>query len=129
MDIQLIALFTAPITSLVALGYGLYLSQKVLKEDEGPEKLRQIGKAVREGAMSYLSKQFKVVIPLMLLLAVVISFTLGFGIAITFLLGALFSAIIGYFGMWIAVRANVRTANGAQKGLNRALKIAFGAGT
>ena len=129
MDIQLIALFTAPATALLALGYGVYLSKKVLQEDEGSDKLKQIAQAVREGAMSYLSKQFKVVFPIMILLAFIIWGAIGFGVAVTFLLGATFSAIIGYFGMWIAVRANVRTANNAQKGLKKALKIAFGAGT
>ena len=69
IDIQLIALFVAPATSIFALGYGVYLSRKVLKEDEGSEKLQQIGRAVREGAMSYLGKQFKIVLPLMLLLS------------------------------------------------------------
>lgn len=129
MDIQLIALFVAPLTALLALGYGIYLTRKVLKEDEGSEKLQQIGKAVREGAMSYLSKQFRVVFPIMIILALVIWVTLGFGVAVTFLLGAVFSAIIGYFGMWIAVRANVRTANAAQYSLNKALFVSFGAGT
>ena len=129
MDIQLIALFVAPATSLFALGCGIYLSRRVIKEDEGSQKLREIAAAVREGAMSYLQKQFRVVFPLMLILSILIGVTLGFGTAITFLLGAIFSAIIGYFGMWIAVRANVRTANASQKGLNAALKIAFGAGT
>lgn len=129
MDIQVIALFTAPATAIIALGYGIFLAKKVLKESEGSAKLQQIGKAVREGAMAYLSKQFSVVFPIMGVLAVLIAFTLGLGIAVTFLLGAVFSAIIGYFGMWIAVRANVRTANGAVLGLNPALRISFGAGT
>ena len=129
MDIQLIALFTAPITALLALVYGIVLSKSVLKESEGSEKLQKIGMAVRDGAMSYLARQFKVVFPIMGLLSIVIALTLGLGVAATFLLGAVFSAVIGYFGMWIAVRANVRTANAAQKGLNAALKIAFGAGT
>ena len=129
MDIQLIALFTAPTIALLALGYGIYLSREVLKVSEGSEKLQSIGRAVREGAMSYLSRQFKVVFPLIGLLTIVIAATLGVGIAVTFLLGATFSAIIGYFGMWIAVRANVRTANAAIKGLNPALKVSFGAGT
>ncbi len=129
MDIQLIALFAAPLTSLLALIYGLYLTRKVVREEEGGAALVSIGKAVREGAMSYLRKQFSVVIPFMIILALLISFTLGIGIAVTFLLGAIFSAVIGYAGMWIAVRANVRTAHAAQKGLNPALRIAFGAGT
>jgi K(+)-stimulated pyrophosphate-energized sodium pump len=129
MDIQLIALFVAPVTSIIALIYGLILTKRVLKDSEGSEKLQQIGKAVRDGAMSYLKKQFSVVFPIMAVLAVIIFFTLGKGIAITFLMGAIFSAIIGYFGMWIAVRANVRTANNAIKGLSPALRTAFGAGT
>lgn len=129
MDIQLIALFTAPATALVALGYGIYLTTKILADDEGSPKLQQIGKAIRDGAMAYLARQFKVVFPIMAVLAAVIAFTLGKGIAITFLLGAIFSAIIGYFGMWIAVRANIRTAKNAVIGLNPALKSAFSAGT
>lgn len=129
MDIQLIALFTAPTTALVALGYGIYLTKNILKDDEGSAKLQAIGKAVREGAMAYLKRQFKVVFPIMAVLAVLIALTLGKGIAVTFLLGASFSALIGYFGMWIAVRANVRTAKNAILGLNPALKTAFGAGT
>ncbi|OGC70731.1 sodium-translocating pyrophosphatase [candidate division WWE3 bacterium RIFOXYC1_FULL_39_7] len=129
MDLQLIALFTAPLTAFIALGYGAFLTKKVLKEDEGSEKLKSIGKAVREGAMAYLKRQFKVIIPIMVGLAVLIGITLGTGTAAAFLLGAVFSGLIGYFGMWIAVRANVRTANAAMRGLNPALKISFGAGT
>ncbi|MFH1863463.1 MAG: sodium-translocating pyrophosphatase [bacterium] len=129
MDIQLLALFVAPITALFALGYGIYLTKSVLKDSEGPEKLQQIGRAVRDGAMSYLKKQFSVVFPVMIVLAIIIAFTLGKEIALTFLMGGVFSALIGYFGMWIAVRANVRTANNAIKGLAGALKSSFGAGT
>jgi K(+)-stimulated pyrophosphate-energized sodium pump len=129
MDIQKIALFVAPTTAIVALIYGIYLSKGVLAESEGSEKLKKIAKAVREGSMAYLFQQFKVVGILIAVLTILIAFGLGTGIAVTFVMGAVFSAIIGYFGMWIAVRANVRTANAAQKGLNPALKIAFGAGT
>lgn len=129
MDIQLIALFTAPLVSLIALFYGFVLSQRILAEDKGNSKLQAIAKAVKDGAMSYLATQFKLVFPIMLVLAVVIALTLGMGIAVTFLVGASFSAIIGYFGMLIAVEANVRTANNATKGLNQALQTSFGAGT
>jgi K(+)-stimulated pyrophosphate-energized sodium pump len=129
MNLQLIALFTAPATAVGALVYGIILSKKVLAADPGGPKLQQIALAIKTGAMAYLKKQFSVVIPVMIVLAVAIYYFLGKGMAGTFLLGGTFSAIIGYFGMWIAVHANVRTANGAQKGLNAALKIAFGAGT
>jgi len=129
MDIQLIALFVAPLTAIAALIYGFLLSKKVLSEEEGSEKLKTIALAIREGAMAYLKRQFKIVFPLMAVLAVIIGLTLGIGIAVTFVMGAVFSATIGYFGMRIAVAANVRTANNAQKGLNPALQTAFRAGT
>ena len=129
MNIQLIALGFAPATALIALAYGLILSKQVLSEDPGEAKLQAIGKAIKDGAMAYLARQFKVIVPIMLILALAIGFGLGISQAATFILGALFSAIIGYFGMWIAVHANVRTANNAIKGLNPALKTAFGAGT
>src|SRR3990167_5387887 len=129
MNIQLIALFAAPLTAIVALVYGIILSKKVLAQDPGSAALQKIALAVKTGAMAYLKKQFSIVIPLMLVLAVLINFTLGTGLALTFILGGSFSAIIGYFGMWIAVHANVRTANNAQKGLNPALSTAFSAGT
>jgi len=129
MNIQIIALLMAPLTAVTALVYGLILTKKVLAEDEGSESLQKISRAIKDGAMAYLKKQFSVVFPLMLILSVGIYFGLGQGIAVTFLLGAIFSAIIGYFGMWIAVQANVRTANNSLKGLNAALKTAFNAGT
>ncbi len=131
MDIQIIALFFAPFTAISALVYGAILTKKILQVEEGSAKLQQIAKAVREGAMSYLRRQFKIVIPLMIGLAILIAIvpSMGIGVSLTFLLGAIFSAVIGYLGMWIAVRANVRTANSAVKGLNPALKVAFGAGT
>jgi len=129
MNIQIIALFTAPLTAIAALVYGLVLTKKVLSEPEGGENLQKISRAIKDGAMAYLKKQFSIVFPLMILLAVGIYFSLGKGTAVTFLLGAIFSAIIGYFGMWVAVKANVRTANNSLKGLNPALKTAFNAGT
>ncbi|NMB69928.1 sodium-translocating pyrophosphatase [candidate division WWE3 bacterium] len=128
MDIQLVALFFAPITALVALGYAAYLTKRVISENEGSDKLQEIAKAVREGAMAYLTRQFRVVFPIMGVLAIVIGFALSFEEAVLFLLGAGSSALIGFLGMWIAVKANVRTANNALKGLNPALQTAFGAG-
>jgi len=129
MDIQLIALISAPATAVFALFYGAFLVKKILKEEEGSEKMKEIAKAIREGAMAYLARQFKVAAIFTALLAILISLSFGLGVAAAFLLGAFFSATAGYIGMWIAVRANVRTANNSQKGLNPALQTAFGAGT
>lgn len=129
MDIQLIALFVAPLTAIIALAYGFYLSKSILLVKEGSDELRAIAKAISDGAMAYLKRQFKVVSVFVLALSIVINIFLGTGMMVTFLMGAIFSAVIGYLGMWVAVKANVRTANMAIKGLNPALKVAFGAGT
>ena len=128
MNIQNIALFVGPITSFIALTYGAILTKKVLSREEGTDKVKAIAKAISDGAMAYLKKQFSVVIPIMIALAVIITLTLGIPTAVTFLLGGTFSAVIGYFGMWIAVKANLRTATAAKDGLKPALDTAFGAG-
>lgn len=129
MNIQIIALMLAPATAITALVYGFILSKKILKEKVENEKLNQIALAIQNGAMAYLKKQFMVILPIMAVLTLVIYFGLGKGIAATFLMGAVFSGLIGYLGMLIAVKANVRTANNAIKGLNPALQTAFSAGT
>ncbi len=129
MDIQLVALTFAPLTAICALIYGVYLIKKVTSADPGSEKMKEIGKAIADGAMAYLARQFKVVGIFLGLLTIFLGFVLGWGIAATFVLGAIFSAITGYVAMWIAVKANIRTAQGATLGLNPALKVAFGAGT
>ncbi|MDO8551162.1 MAG: sodium/proton-translocating pyrophosphatase [bacterium] len=129
MDIQLVALTFAPATAIIALLYGFYLTKKILRKEEGSSEIKKIGQAISMGAMTYLKRQFKVTSVFTLILAIIITFTLGWGVALTFLLGAIFSAAAGFGGMWLAVRANTRTANYSQKGLNPALQIAFGAGT
>ncbi len=129
MDIQMVALTFAPLTAIIALLYGVYLIKKVISADPGSEKMQEIGKAIADGAMAYLARQFKVVSIFLGLLTVFLGLVLGWGIAATFVLGAIFSGITGYVAMWIAVKANIRTAQGATLGLNPALKVAFGAGT
>lgn len=129
MDIQMVALTFAPLTAICALLYGVYLIKQVISADPGNEKMKEIGKAIADGAMAYLARQFKVVAIFLSLLTIFLGLVLGWGIAATFVLGAIFSGITGYVAMWIAVKANIRTAQGATQGLNPALKVAFGAGT
>src|SRR3989344_6269709 len=129
MNLQLIALTAAPITAICALVYSIYLSRKVLAAPVGSAKIAEIGAAIESGAMAYLKSQFKIITIFVTVLAGIIYLFLSPGIAATFLLGAIFSGLIGYFGMRIAVKANTRTANASQFGLNPALQIPFGAGT
>jgi len=128
--------------SLVALVFAAYLRREVLAAPQGTEKMKQIAKAIQEGASAYLQRQFRTVGVFMGILTVALFFILPvdahtvhsalsirFGRSIAFMLGASFSAITGFAGMWLAVRGNVRVANAAREsGLRRALRIAFRTG-
>jgi len=136
------ALWVILVVSLLALAFAYYLVREVLKAPEGTSKMREIAAAIQEGASAYLSRQFRTVGIFIAVLTVALFFVLPvpedaahsesfirFGRSIAFMMGAAFSAITGYTGMWLAVRANVRTANAAREsGLRNALKIAFRAG-
>jgi K(+)-stimulated pyrophosphate-energized sodium pump len=120
--------------SLVALAIAYALRAQILAANEGTEKMKEIAAAVQEGAAAYLNRQFKTLsyfvgIVFFLLFALPGEFEIRLGRSIFFLLGALFSAAVGYNGMWLAVRANVRVAEAArQKSAANAVKIAFRTG-
>ena len=128
--------------SLLALAFAYYLVREVLAAPEGTEKMKEIARAIQVGAKAYLSRQFRTLGIFLALLTILLffilpapddaahsAFSIKFGRSLAFILGAGFSALTGYVGMWLAVRANVRTANAAREsGLRRALKIAFRAG-
>ncbi|CAB4755787.1 unannotated protein [freshwater metagenome] len=120
--------------SLFALAIAYALRAQVLAADEGTEKMKEIAAAVQEGAAAYLNRQFKTLswfvgIVFFLLFALPGEFDIRLGRSIFFLLGALFSAAVGYNGMWLAVRANVRVAEAArQKSAENAVRIAFRTG-
>jgi K(+)-stimulated pyrophosphate-energized sodium pump len=136
------ALWVILVVSLVALVFAYYLVREVLAAPEGTEKMKEIARAIQVGAKAYLNRQFRTVGIFMAVLAVVLFFALPvsesaghseafirIGRSVAFILGAGFSAITGYAGMWLAVRANVRTANAAKEsGLRRAMRLAFRAG-
>ncbi|HET9724953.1 MAG TPA: sodium-translocating pyrophosphatase [Actinomycetota bacterium] len=136
------ALWVILAISLLALVFAYYLVREVLSASEGTPKMREIAAAIQLGAKAYLSRQFRTVGIFLGLLTVVLffalpvsenavhsEFSIRLGRSIAFILGAGFSAITGYTGMWLAVRANVRTANAAREsGLRRAMRIAFRAG-
>ena len=120
--------------ALVALAIAYALRAQVLAADEGTAKMKEIAGAVQEGAAAYLNRQFKTLsyfvgIVFVLLFALPGHADIRIGRSIFFLIGALFSASVGYNGMWLAVRANVRVAEAArQKSAVTAVKIAFRTG-
>ena len=118
----------AIIISLVALAYAGYLSLKVLKIEPGTEKMQEIADAIREGAMAYMARQYKTISIFAVIITVILAFLFEWPIAAGFLFGAILSGVSGYIGMSISVRANVRTAQSAKKGIKQALKAAFQGG-
>ncbi len=120
--------------SLVALAIAFALRAQVLSASDGTAKMQEIAAAVQEGAAAYLARQFRtlsffVVIVVVLLFALPGETDVKIGRSIFFLIGAAFSAIVGYQGMWLAVRANVRVAEAARQGsAERSVQIAFRTG-
>ena len=125
------AVLFALVCSGVAIAFGLYLTWWLLKQPAGNERMREISRAVQEGAAAYLKKQYTTiaVVAVVPLLAIGFYPELGWGTAIGFAIGALLSAAAGFIGMNVAVRSNVRTAEAAREGVSPAFKVAFRAGS
>ena len=121
----------ALVCALFGIGVGLYLTWWVLQQPAGTERMREIARAVQEGAAAYLRRQYTTigVVALVPFLAIGLYGELGWGTAIGFLVGAVFSAAAGFIGMNVAVRSNSRTAEAAKVGLTPALNVAFRAGS
>jgi K(+)-stimulated pyrophosphate-energized sodium pump len=121
----------ALICSAIGIGYGIGLTYWVLKQPAGTERMREISRAVQEGAAAYLKRQYVTIAIVAIVPFLLLGFyhELGWGTAVGFLIGAMLSAAAGFIGMNVAVRANVRTAEAGKSGLNPALNVAFRAGS
>src|SRR3990167_10678374 len=115
----------AILSSLVAIIYGAYLSFRVTKKPSGSEEMRAIARAIQEGANAYLKRQYKAVAVVAAVLFIIIWLALGPTTAVGFLIGAVASALAGFVGMGVAVRANVRTAEAAKSGFGAPGRIPF----
>jgi K(+)-stimulated pyrophosphate-energized sodium pump len=124
-------LLFAIVSAFVAIVYGLLLAKSILKKSPGNDRMQEIAKAIQDGAGAYLNKQYKTIGIIAVVLFFVIALTpkLGLVMAVGFLVGAIFSALAGYIGMNVSVRANVRTTEAARSGINEALSLAFKGGT
>lgn len=123
------ALYVPFLIAILALAYAGYNTFRVLSRDTGNDKMREIAKAIQEGAMAYMNRQFKTIAVFAIFIAVLMAYLLSWEIAFSFVLGAVFSALAGYIGMNVSIRANVRTAAAAKNGLAQALDVAFRGGT
>jgi K(+)-stimulated pyrophosphate-energized sodium pump len=113
---------------ILSLAYAAYLALDVVRRDAGTEQMKSIASAIQEGATAYLNRQYKTIALIAALLAVLIVLTLDVETMIGFIMGAAMSALAGYVGMNLSVRANVRCAHAARQGLSKALALAFKGG-
>ena len=126
--------YVAPIAGVVALVYALISSGWINGQDEGTDEMKHIGQAIREGAMAFLSREYKI----LALFVVVVAILLGVAnagnpassslVAVSFVIGAICSGLAGFFGMRVATAANIRTTAAARGGLPAALAVAFRGG-
>ena len=134
---------TALIAGVLALLFALYLAVRLIRQDAGNETVREIGKAIQEGAMAFLAREYRFLLIFVVVVFVILWVFIDADIldkipgedrtipktALAYLAGAIGSGLTGFIGMYIAVQANVRTATSAIRGLNPALRIAFSSGS
>jgi K(+)-stimulated pyrophosphate-energized sodium pump len=151
---EMIALWVVLGIALIGLGYALFLRRQVLAHDKGTARMIEVWEAIKQGANAYLTKQLRTILPFIIILTIALFFSvyivppsaealerfskftpdqvkivIGFGRAAAFVLGALFSLMVGQFGMRMAVQANVRVAAASRESFDKAMKISYRAGT
>ena len=118
-------IWLAPLFAAAALLFALYKARYVSKCDAGNSRMQEIAAAIAEGASAFLRAEYKILAIFIVVLFALITIFIDFGTAVCFVIGACFSILAGFFGMRVATKANVRTANAAlTSGMNKALSVA-----
>ena len=122
-----------PVASLIALVFAWFFFKSMMKNSEGTDKMKEIAQHVRDGAMAYLTRQYKVVGIVFVILLLILTILAYMGVQnpfvpIAFLTGGFFSGLCGFLGMKTATYASARTTQGASESLNKGLKVAFRSG-
>ncbi len=115
-------------SAALALLFSIVSGAYVLRQDRGSQKMIDISKAIQEGATAFLNRQYRTITVFAVIIAIILGVVLGFTASVSFIAGAILSALAGFVGMQISVRANVRTAKAAERGLGHALSTAFRGG-
>jgi len=127
MDLMLVAV----ICGVLGLGVAVFMAWYVLKQDQGSERIREISAAIKEGALAFLGREYRILVIFVVVVAIILGVIpeLGWRVSVSCVFGAICSGLAGYIGMSIAIRANGRTAAAAQKSLNQSLRVSFRAGS
>ncbi|MCX7081894.1 MAG: sodium/proton-translocating pyrophosphatase, partial [Methylococcales bacterium] len=123
-----VSIVIALLMGIAGVGFVLWQLKRVFAYDQGNELMREIGTAIQEGASAFLAREYRVIAIFVAIVATVIAVFLQWQTAFCFVSGAIASAGAGYLGMYVAVRANTRTASAASRGLHEGLRVAFGSG-
>jgi K(+)-stimulated pyrophosphate-energized sodium pump len=151
---EVIALWSVLVIAFFGLAYAMFLRRQVMAHDKGTEKMQEVWDGIRLGANAYLKRQLKTIVPLIFVFTIILFLSvyivppteesklrfvgysdqslkmiIGIGRAIAFIMGSVFSLMVGQFGMRMAVQANVRVASASRRSFGEALKIAYRAGT
>jgi len=122
------AVYFALACAAAAVVYGLISAQWILGLPQGNERMRQIAAAIQEGAGAYMKRQYTIIAVVGVVMFVALAASLGMKTAVGFAVGAIFSGLTGFIGMFVSVRANVRTTEAAKSGIHKALNVAFKGG-
>ncbi|SUY46470.1 membrane-bound proton-translocating pyrophosphatase [Clostridium putrefaciens] len=121
-------IYLVAFSGILALIFAFILAKDISKQDAGNDRMKEIAGYIHEGAMAFLNREYRYLAVFIVIVAAIIVMFLNWQTAICFVVGAIFSMVAGYFGMIVATKANVRTAEAARHGQSPALKIAFSGG-
>ncbi len=122
------AVFFSLACAVAAVIYGLVSAKWILGLPQGDERMRQIAGAIQEGAGAYMKRQYTIIATVGVIMFIALFASLGWKTAVGFAVGAIFSGLTGFIGMFVSVRANVRTTEAAKSGIHKALNVAFKGG-